>query len=289
MKRLKIISFLLVLALLIPSCKKEEHKEQKTGNSIIEFYVRSILLKAPIDEAQQAINLFLPADIDIKSVKPDITISEGATIDPPSFQIIDLSNPVEFTVTAEDGNQKVYTVYTEQLTDTAFMIIDVQNGWTMDCYKYEEVLDNINLIADNARAAGKPVVYVYDYSYPDNYNGWELQICDAISPQNGDFVLGKKNTVDVFDGTTKVIKKLNELGVGVVILSGISSGRCVDGSCIGSLDRGYKVIMASDCHTLKPAGFDGEVWAADQIITYNTKWANKGAAVVKAEEITFSQ
>ncbi len=287
MKRLKIISFLLVLALLIPSCKKEEYKEPKTGNSITKFYIRATQQEASIDEAQQTINVIVPAGVDLKSINLDIRISEGATIAPPSFQNIDLSTPVEFTVSAEDGSQKVYTVDTKQLTDTAFMIIDVQNGWTLDCYKYEKVLNNINIVANKARIAGKPVVYVCDNSESPSYTGWDYEIVETISPQAGDIVLTKKVTRDVFDNTTKVMKKLNELGVGVVVLSGIATQLCVNGSCLGSLQRGYKVIIASDCHSLIPIPYNGEAWAIDMILTHNEDWASYGASLMKAEEIIF--
>lgn len=51
---------------------------------------------------------------DFASLKPTIELSAGATISPASGVAQDFTNPVEYTVTAEDGTTKIYTVTVAQ-------------------------------------------------------------------------------------------------------------------------------------------------------------------------------
>lgn len=48
--------------------------------------------------------------IDITSLTPNFTVSLGATVSPASGVTQDFDNPVEYTVTAEDGSETVYTL-----------------------------------------------------------------------------------------------------------------------------------------------------------------------------------
>jgi hypothetical protein len=56
----------------------------------------------------------VPAKADVTNISPVIIVSEGATVDPASEVAQDFSSPVTYTVTAEDGTQKVYTVTVEK-------------------------------------------------------------------------------------------------------------------------------------------------------------------------------
>ncbi|HEV7702121.1 MAG TPA: DUF5018 domain-containing protein [Candidatus Paceibacterota bacterium] len=61
-----------------------------------------------IDETNHTIALTVPFDTDITDLRPTIDISSGATISP--VNNIDFSNPVVYTVTAEDDSTEEYTV-----------------------------------------------------------------------------------------------------------------------------------------------------------------------------------
>jgi hypothetical protein len=57
------------------------------------------------------ITLTLPAyQADISALVPTITLSENATVNPASGEARDFTNPVTYTVTAESGAQKAYSV-----------------------------------------------------------------------------------------------------------------------------------------------------------------------------------
>lgn len=63
-----------------------------------------------------AITVTLPAGTDVTALAPVIQISDKATVSPASGTVQDFTNPVEYTVTAEDGTVQIYnvTVNTEE-------------------------------------------------------------------------------------------------------------------------------------------------------------------------------
>jgi hypothetical protein len=67
-----------------------------------------------IDHDEQTIMLLLPSGTNLAALIPTITVSAQAVVDPPSGEAVDLSTPVDFTVTAFHGEEKIYTVSADQ-------------------------------------------------------------------------------------------------------------------------------------------------------------------------------
>ncbi|MFA7171379.1 MAG: DUF5018 domain-containing protein, partial [Candidatus Paceibacterota bacterium] len=67
---------------------------------------------ATVNNNTGIITLTLPAGTDLTSVTPTIAVSPGATVTPASGSTQNLTNPVTYTVTAEDGTSKDFTVQT---------------------------------------------------------------------------------------------------------------------------------------------------------------------------------
>lgn len=65
---------------------------------------------ATIDQSQKVIRIELPADIDLTTIKPEITISPWATVSPQNLEEVNLSGNMEYTVVAESGKTAVYSV-----------------------------------------------------------------------------------------------------------------------------------------------------------------------------------
>ena len=62
-----------------------------------------------IDEDAKTISVYVPADVDVTKLVPNITVSDNATVTPQSGTPVNFTNPVEFTV--ENNSAKaVYTV-----------------------------------------------------------------------------------------------------------------------------------------------------------------------------------
>jgi hypothetical protein len=63
-----------------------------------------------IDETNHSISLTVPFGTDVTALVPTIAISDKATINPGNNIVQDFTNPVVYTVTAEDGSTQSYTV-----------------------------------------------------------------------------------------------------------------------------------------------------------------------------------
>jgi eukaryotic-like serine/threonine-protein kinase len=83
-----------------------------SGKDILTFTFPdfSPAIVAKIDPATKTITATVPATADLTKLKPTITLSDRATINPASATIVDFSKPVNFTVTAEDAGTQVYAV-----------------------------------------------------------------------------------------------------------------------------------------------------------------------------------
>ena len=78
---------------------------------IVSFKVNGQLKDAAIDHESGTVTVVVPGDMSLAAVAPQIEVSEGASVDPESGSTVNLSVPVKYTVTAEDGvTKKEYTV-----------------------------------------------------------------------------------------------------------------------------------------------------------------------------------
>ncbi|MDD2797246.1 MAG: T9SS type A sorting domain-containing protein [Bacteroidales bacterium] len=63
-----------------------------------------------IDEALKTVSVYVTPGTDKTTLTPTITVSANATVNPLSETVTDFTNPVNFTVTAEDGTTQIYAV-----------------------------------------------------------------------------------------------------------------------------------------------------------------------------------
>ncbi|MDR1403148.1 MAG: DUF5018 domain-containing protein [Tannerellaceae bacterium] len=105
----------LILLIFITSCGSDDEPEvlKSSEKQLVEFAVSDA--KGTIDENMKTVTIRLTESIDIKQVRPAITISKGATVFPESGEAVDLSHPVTYTVTAEDASRQEYTVTAQVL------------------------------------------------------------------------------------------------------------------------------------------------------------------------------
>ncbi len=75
----------------------------RTGTDFLSFELRDLVPFSTINKENHTISVNLVSDINVSNVVPVFTLSEGATSSPASGQAIDLSSPVNYVVTAEDG------------------------------------------------------------------------------------------------------------------------------------------------------------------------------------------
>ncbi|OQY38087.1 MAG: hypothetical protein B6226_04170 [Candidatus Cloacimonetes bacterium 4572_65] len=90
-----------------------------TGNEILSFSFREQSEETIINTTQHTILIEVPSGTNVTSMTPAIEISVDATISPENAVALDFTNPVEYTVTAEDGVEQIWTVT---------VVISVSNG-----------------------------------------------------------------------------------------------------------------------------------------------------------------
>jgi hypothetical protein len=74
-----------------------------TETDITGFFLEEQVSVAEIDRTSHTVKVEVPFGTDLTALLPSITLSEGATVDPPSGTVADFTNPVTYTVTAQDG------------------------------------------------------------------------------------------------------------------------------------------------------------------------------------------
>lgn len=84
--------------------------DAENEKSILSFRFDALDKDGIIDEVARKIDFVLPAETDVTQLVPTIEVSEGATVEPASGVAQDFTNPVTYTVTAQNGTTAVYTV-----------------------------------------------------------------------------------------------------------------------------------------------------------------------------------
>jgi hypothetical protein len=76
------------------------------------------IIKLSINYSTFEISGEIPSSANIKMLKPTITISDKASVSPNTLMVQDFSNPVKYTVVAEDGTIQIYNVKATQAKST---------------------------------------------------------------------------------------------------------------------------------------------------------------------------
>jgi nicotinamidase-related amidase len=149
----------------------------------------------------------------------------------------------------------------------------------------DDVLRKVSNLADRARAAAAPVVYV-QHDGPKGAigepgtPGWEIH--PQIAPKAGELVVRKRHP-DAFQDT-ELQGELDALGVRELVVVGIQTECCVDTTCRRAYSLGYEVILVEDGHST----WDTASLRAPQIIAHhNQVLGGWFAQLSKADEVLF--
>ena len=114
MNKQPIFRSLVALALLLGiiwSCKKEDPIPAKsTAKDISTFAFSGISPAVNGTISGTSISATVPFSVDVTTLAPTIALSPKATVSPASGSAQNFTNPVTYTVTAEDGTNQKYTV-----------------------------------------------------------------------------------------------------------------------------------------------------------------------------------
>lgn len=175
--------------------------------------------------------------------------------------------------------------------NAALLIVDVQVGVVAGAHARETVVANIAHLADQARAASVPVIWVRHNSedLPTDSDAW--RIVPELRPQPAEPLI-EKQWGDAFEDTM-LEATLAGLRVGRLYIAGAETDACIRSTLHGALARGYDAILVRDAHT---AG-DKTAWGAPpvgQVIAHtNLYWTyqtapGRTAGTVAAADLDFT-
>jgi nicotinamidase-related amidase len=174
----------------------------------------------------------------------------------------------------------------------ALLVVDVQVGVMRNAWKSQEIIKNISVVVEKARAALVPVIWVQHNDDELVLGSPDWQIVPELSPTTGEIKIDKHYNSS-FEGTS-LQESLTALGVNYLVLVGAASNWCIRATAFGALERGYKLTLIEDAHTTEHLEYeDGTIIEAKDIIKeLNTsmKWLSYPGnpnQVANAEEISF--
>ncbi|MCX6722703.1 MAG: DUF5018 domain-containing protein, partial [Candidatus Staskawiczbacteria bacterium] len=98
--------------IITPPIDEQQNPQTGSTEKLITFF--HLLLNPEVsglvDQTNYKITLDVPYGTDIKNLTPSIIISSNATVSPTSRAQQDFTNPVTYTVTAQDGSTRDYKV-----------------------------------------------------------------------------------------------------------------------------------------------------------------------------------
>jgi maleamate amidohydrolase len=153
------------------------------------------------------------------------------------------------------------------LTRTAVLSIDLQNeyqeGGAYPVVGYDTVLANAAALMKAARQAGVPVIHFQAWVEPQDRSAYArmeecltdedrsavagshgARICDEVAPVAGEIVVRKK-WPSAFQGTD-LHETLARRGVEDLIVTGVVTDSCVQGSVYDAVYKGYRVWLVKD-------------------------------------------
>jgi len=140
--RVAAIATCLAVGMMFWGC--EEVEPEKSGaKRITDFSFTSPSAEGVIDQTAKTIAVTVPSGTNVTALAPTIKVSAGATVNPESGAAQNFTNPVKYTVTAEDGTTAEYT---------ATVTVDVPKPVVLK----SPITENTTLVD-----LGLPVDYVY--------------------------------------------------------------------------------------------------------------------------------
>ena len=179
---------------------------QSSAKAITSFTVDG--KSATIDESAHTLSLTVPASANLASLSPTIEISAKASILPASGSTVDFTNPVTYTVTAEDGSTQAYevTITKEAVVESIFLINELDCDQAKNDEGKEDTWEFIELYdggAGNSSLDGHVLVF-YNGSNDESY--LTIDLSGNSTNAEGFFVVGNSAVANV--GVTFADNKL---------------------------------------------------------------------------------
>ena len=163
---------------------------------------------------------------------------------------------------------------------SAVVVIDVQSGLFDDPprpYEADEVVQRINHVTSQARAAGVPVIFIQS-EHPGflEYGTHRWQLQSGLTVKESDIKI-RKTIANAFL-KTNLEETLKAIGATHLILCGYSTEFCIDSTLRYASAPGYTIQLVTDAHTTH----DKEHLSAKQIREHHNITLSKAPMVSTA-------
>jgi len=152
----------------------------------------------------------------------------------------------------------------ENRTESALLVIDVQNAVMADSFNRDSVIANINTCVDKARSAGVSVIWVQHSDEEMLVGSKEWEIVSELTP-----IDGEQKILKIYRSSfesTDLEGALAKLSISHLYVTGAQTNNCVRHTSHAAIDRGYDVTLISDAHTCTGYEWAGHVIDAKQVI-----------------------
>jgi nicotinamidase-related amidase len=168
------------------------------------------------------------------------------------------------------------------------LVMDVQFGMfnlSRPLFKSDSLLSNIMELVQKARLENIPIIFIQycggEHSpFKKGSAGWNIHplifLCES------DYFVEKRYSDSFQD--TRLEELLRKLEIDQIVVCGLVTEGCVDTTIRRAFSLGYKIELASDCHSTT----DGNVLTAEQIIEHHNEVLKIFSEVKTAGEIVFN-
>jgi nicotinamidase-related amidase len=174
-------------------------------------------------------------------------------------------------------------------SNSALLVVDVQNGVVDGAYKRDEVITNIESAVAKARNAGVPVVWVQHSDEELVIDSNEWQLVSELIPINGEPMV-RKTFRSSFEATN-LEEILSDLDVGHVIVCGAQTNNCIRHTSHHALAKGYNVTLIADAHTTTGYEWAGHVVSARAVVeeqndNFNEQLPGRGGRAIPLAQLS---
>lgn len=140
MKRVEVL-ILLIMVMAFSGCQKESAEKEMLSFQFVDPQVTAVI------GLDGRVEVEVPFGTDITNLVPLIAVSDKATISPASGQPVDFTNPVVYTITAEDGSKASYVV---TVSVAQMSVNDFLGVWGLELLEYYRVDYTGNIVLESS-------------------------------------------------------------------------------------------------------------------------------------------
>ncbi|MGN7764467.1 isochorismatase family protein [Paenibacillus sp. 22594] len=150
-------------------------------------------------------------------------------------------------------------------------------------YQEERLIANTRLLIEKARETGSPIFHImYTEATGLRSVGQPLwQIIDPIAPGLHDSLVIKYHADSFHETNLNTLLRI--YAIEGLVICGIQTEYCVDATVKSAYLHGYKIELASDCHST----YDSDELTAKQIVLHHNNTLKEFASLVLSNQIQY--